>query len=637
MSTKTRPDDIHWRVRLIAALVTVLFVVVIVRSFLLQIKEHKKLERLSRLQSLRSVVIKGPRGPILDCGGEYLALSVKSYSVYAIPKMIKNKRRVSAKLGKVLGESPWSIHRKLKKRSNFVWIKRKLPKDIANRVKKLGIKGTGVIPEYRRVYPKGRLFRCIIGSVGSELQGLSGLELAYDDLLKERVLKKTGVIRDAKGNLISLGPAPSGPVAMGIKLTLDARVGAICEEELERGVKTSRARSGMAIVMNPKTGAIIAMASYPPCENPVIGRNPIYSKLIEPGSTIKPFILAEALQVGKVKRDTIIDCGSGSMQVSGHTIHDAHPYTNLTAEDVVVKSSNVGISRIALMEGKDLLISLFKRLNLVGKTGIDIAGEEGGIMGGFNSNIDIACKAFGQGISTTFLSLVNAFSVFANGGLLPRPYTVSWVVDENGRPIRRMELPSMKRVFSEDVANMMRIVLRKVVVVGTGKRAEIQGFDVCGKTGTSQKLEKSGVYSKTRFYSIFIGFFPMEDPRLLIGVLVDEPRKGHYGGEVAAPIFKRIGERLIAYYGITPFGPVKNRPKIQLVSRKNKQEMPVAGKGTMPNLKGLVLRKALKAVNGMGVPVKLVGKGGFVVSQSPPPGTPKRMINRVTIRLGGRL
>ncbi len=622
------------RKKFLVILVASSFFTVILRAFTLQIRSHSKLKRLSEIQSIRSVIIKGPRGPIIDAGGKYLAISTKSYSVYVVPHLVKDKKLLLKRLGAALGMSRKSIRRKLRKKG-FVWIKRRLGEKEAQKIRKIHIRGVGLVPEYRREYPMGNLFRCVIGMVGSELQGLSGMELSYDDILKEKTVKKERVLRDARGYLVSLNPhKKSLPDVEGLKLTLDSNAGTICEEELQRAVKKYRAKSAMAIVMNPKTGAILSMASYPPCKDPIHERCPVCSKLIEPGSTIKPFILARALERGILSKETPVKCPP-ILRVSGKTIHDVHPHKELTAEDVVVYSSNIGISQIALKLGGLQLKDLFQSLRFGKGTGIDMPGEEPGILGSFKRDVDIACKSFGQGMSITLLELTNAFSVFATGGFITHPHIASEIVDEDGNTLRRIPFPPPKRVLKEWVANTMRIILRKVVAVGTGKRADIEGYSVCGKTGTSQKLV-NGRYSSKKFYSIFVGFFPMEDPVLLIGVLVDEPKKGHYGGEVAAPTFKRIAERLITYYGIKPTSPVKVAELIPSTSREGK---PVrAGEkilhSRMPDLRGLTPRAALEMISDMDVDIKILGKGSVVVSQKPFPGKPKRYVKTVILRLG---
>ncbi len=616
MPSKRRTDS--FRRRLIFILITVLFFFIIYRSFTLQYGKRKKFKILAERQSSRIVTLREPRGPILDRNGDDIAVTVGSYTIYAYPSKIRDKRRVAVLLSKELGIKSSNILKKLSVNRGYIPLASNIDKDVVNRILSYRIKAISFLKGYRREYPKGNLFRCVVGNTGRDVQGLCGLELYYDSILRGRRWKK-GVIRDAKGNLISFDPSLEKSVVRGIKTTLDLRVGAICEEELEWGILKFQAKGGMVIVMDPSSGEIISMVSFPPCTGGGFFKSPICSKLIEPGSVIKPFILAKALEEGKVYLNTVIKCKSGKFRLAGHIINDIHPHTHdLTAREVIVESSNVGISKIALLLGAESLKELFKRLGFDERTGIDVLEDEKGLLGSFKTDLDIACKAFGQGISITLLHLATAFSAFANGGYIPRPFLVTSIVDEDGRVIKDISNPYLRKVFDAWVANTVKSVLRDVVLRGTGKRAEIPGFGICGKTGTSQKLV-NGRYSRDKVYSIFVGFFPFHSPRFLIAVLVDEPKLGHYGGEVAAPIFRRIAKRIIAYYGLSPEVVVSSN--IVVRNQVVRKERKVKDNNRFPDLRGLTLREALRILDNLHVDVKIIGYRGVVTDQDPKPGS----------------
>ena len=612
MSSQGRPDSLRRKVVFVA--ITLSFLAILVRAFMLQWESHRKLKKLSYLQSVRKVVVVGPRGPILDAKGKILATTLKTYYLVAFPRRVEDKRLAAKEIAKILGGGWRNYYKKLLTKRGFIRLVKVERKKDVEALKKLRLKGILLAKEYTRSYPRDPLFRWTLGNVGMDMQGICGVEFEYDHILRGKVKRRERVIRDARGYLLLFSPGGESKIE-GVKLSLDSRVGTICQEELEKTVKAFKAKGGMVIVMIPSTGRIISLISYPYAPGKGYFRNPIYSRLIEPGSVMKPLVLAEALEEKVVSLKTPINCGRGRLRILGHTIHDVHPYRILTAEDVVVKSSNVGISRIALLLGKGGMERLFKKLGFGEDTGIDVEGDERGLVGSFDTKLDVACKAFGQGISITFLHLAKAFCSLANGGFLPKPFLGESVVDEKGRMLDELESPFLKRVFSEDVADSLKKVLREVVKRGTGVKADIPGYGVCGKTGTAQKLEKKGVYSRRKFYSIFVGFLPYEDPKLLVAVLIDEPKGSYYGGDVAAPLFKRIAKRLIAYYSIPPETPedLSEAIKPKVERRKVKKR-----EGGFPDLRGLTLREALRKLKG--IKVVIHGTKGKIVSQRPRPG-----------------
>jgi cell division protein FtsI (penicillin-binding protein 3) len=520
----------------------------------LQVSDFETWQDWAIKQHVAEVEIAAERGPVLDRHGKLLAVSVPAESVYVRPKQVKDKDAAARELAALLEMKPAAIREKLSSSQPFVWIKRQVPRYQVEKVASLSISGVGTVLESRRFYPYNQAASALIGKVGIDGKGLSGIESLYEKKLHMDHLKTRGT-RDAFGKVIQVSQsADEGafevPKGAALQLTIDADLQLIMDEELEVGRKAANAKQAMAVMIDSNTGEIIALSQSPSYNfnNPATDsknalRNLLVEAVFEPGSTMKPIVAAAAMDAGVVTPTEMINCENGRFRYSTHTVKDVHPSGTVSFYDVVVRSSNIGMTKVGLRLGPDRLHSYLKRFGFGVDSKLGLAGESAGILRNVKgwAKIDVATHSFGQGVAVTPLQVVRATAALANGGILP---SLSVVMSEQGAS-------SGQRVVSEKAAIAARDMMYGVVEDehGTGSNAKIEGLRVGGKTGTAQKASPKGRgYMAGAYVASFVGFAdgaPLGVPRnLTTMVIIDEPKaKSIYGGTLAAPVFKKVMER----------------------------------------------------------------------------------------------
>jgi cell division protein FtsI (penicillin-binding protein 3) len=551
------------RVRIIACSVVFagLFSAAGKRAFNLQVGESERLRAMAEEQYLREVELPPRRGRILDRNGAELASTADVDSIYCNPRRLTDVRDAARRLSRILGLPRPELEKKLSQRRFFAWVKRKVTPDEAAAVKALALPGVAFVREPRRFYPNRALAATVMGLAGSDGRGLDGVELALDRQLRGTSSSVVG-IRDALGRDLAVDGTSDAPSGAGsdVVLTIDRYLTFVTERAIAEGAARTRAKALVGIVMNPGTGEILAMASVPSYNPNDPGgaaesgaRNRAITDAFEPGSTMKTFTLAAALDAGVVRPEDRFDCMMGKMMVGKYSIHDTHPHGVLTAAEVFKFSSNIGATKIARRLGRDGLADALGRFGFGRPTGVALPGERGGVIRPVEKwgDIGFANVAFGQGLTVTPLQMVAGVSAIAAGGVYRTPRIVSRVVQADGS----VETPAVapdRRVMSEAASRAMLGIMRGVTEMGgTAKQAAIDGYLVGGKTGTAQKVA-NGHYDPDKWVSSFLGVVPLDAPRLAVIVIVDEPQGGHLGGAVAAPIFKDIAEQALRYLHVPP-------------------------------------------------------------------------------------
>jgi cell division protein FtsI (penicillin-binding protein 3) len=544
------------------------------RAFDLQVMQHDALSRMTHRQSQRTIKLKGKRGAIYDALGGRLAASVKAKSYYAHPALVAHPAEAALRLARALELEPEQLEARLLSQRPFVWIKRQVTPAEAITVQALELEGLGATTEYRRVYPTRQLAASLLGFTGIDTQGLEGLEYAYDSYLKgaER-MRVIDVDALGRAYLRSDESLPTG--GGSLRLTIHPAVQHIAESELAQAVERFEAKVGIAIVMRSTTGEILAMAQAPGF-NPNIYRdfekenyfNRAITSGYEPGSTFKVITVAVALETGVVRPDSLFYCEQGEWEHYDSVIHDTKSHGWLTLDRVVQVSSNICAAKVGLSVPAPLFheyiirFGFGRRLGLfIGPDGRRLAAEaEGRVLRPKKwTPVDHAAISFGHGILASPLQLVVAVNTIANGGKRLKPILVKEIRDAAGRIVERNRPTVIARIISPETAAVVRDFMVGVVSEeGTGKRAAMSGYQVAGKTGTTEKYDiKARGYSKTRLNASFVGFVPANRPTLTILVLIEEPLKGRYGGVVAAPVFRNIAARALPLLGVWPEGRVK--------------------------------------------------------------------------------
>ncbi|NBT57743.1 penicillin-binding protein 2, partial [bacterium] len=544
------------------------FTLVGFRLVQLQVLPNQDLYDLSKKQFTRTDKKAPFRLPIFDRNHEELAISVPVTSIYAHPKKLSSRKKTALLLSRVLGGQTSKWLQKLDAKKNFVWVQRQISDEKANELKKLKIPGIGIESENKRIYPNGTLAAHVLGYTDIDGNGLSGVELSLNQtLLQERERRKLS--KDGKGNTsyFEKNQTRMEEPQAGISLTLDRRIQAMVEQELDKTKSETRAQSVMAVVMNPFNGEILAYAQRPgfdpntPTQSPTDSQqNKIIQSLYEPGSTLKVLFAAEALEKQTLTSASVLDCGNGKIKVGNTVISESdkkHNHHSLSLEKVIAYSSNVGAVRVAQKVGAQGALDLLERFGLTRKTGVELSGETSGQKKNKEAltPLLVATMGFGQGISTTPLQLISAFSPFANGGFLVSPTILKSSTETDEKSFVKGE-----RIISEETALEIKNMLLSVTEdpKGTGYLAKIPGVRVAGKTGTAQKYDPQTGYKNGKYYSSFIGFLPAENPQFLIGVMVDEPKSEYYASLVASPLFKRIAEHSLHILNRSPSLTVSN-------------------------------------------------------------------------------
>ena len=632
------------------------------RLVYLQVVAHEDFTARADRQQLRTVNPPAKRGEILDRRGRLLAYSVDADTIAAVPNEIDNPADVAALVCGALDgcttERRQAIAKNLSKRAQFAYIARQVTPEEAKRVKALAVPGITLLKESRRYYPNSELAAHVIGYVGLDNIGLGGIESAYDAQIRGRagkVLLQTDNRSHAMFSRVETPPTAGA----GIELTIDQYLQHVAERELRAGVEENRADGGTAIVMDPWTGEILALANWPTFNPNVFGRvddavrrNRAIQTLYEPGSTFKIVTASAALEQKVITPDSLIETSPGFITFPGRKpIYDTHHYGTLPFTDVIVKSSNVGAIKVGLKVGPDVLTQYVNRFGFGQTLGPDFKGETAGIVWSAD-RLDasaLASVSMGYQVGVTPLQMVTAVSSVANGGHLFQPRVVRAFVKDG----RRIEVPAkeMHRTIEAETAATVTTIMEQVVERGTAKAAQIDGFTIAGKTGTAAKLV-NGRYQTSDYNASFVGFIPSRKPRLAILVVIDSPHaKGHTGGAVSAPVFKRIAEAAVTYLGIPPN---LNTPPPVLVARHDPaaEDGPTpqparaaavlpatvepAPNGWMPDLRGLSAREALRLLSKIGMTARLSGDG-FVLDQLPLPGSAVLRGETCTLKLGRRV
>lgn len=547
-----------WRARLLLLLVFVGFLVLAVRALFLQGLHNDFLQQKGETRYSRITEISAHRGTVTDRNGEPLALSTPVESVWAVPEEAGLSSDQRARLTRVLGMDTAELKRKLAEPDrDFVYLKRQLPPERAAKVVQLNLPGIFLRREYRRYYPAAEVTAHVIGVTGVDDNGQEGIELAYQDWLSGKPGSRR-VIKDRLGHVVEdiesiRAPQPGRELV----LSIDQRIQYLAYRELKSAISLNDAKAGSLVVLDVTTGELLALANWPsynPNNRDTLkasrSRNRAVVDLFEPGSTLKPFTVAAALESGLVSPQSMIDTGGGRYKVGNWTIHDAHPEGILTVAQVIQKSSNVGSAKMALAMAPEKLWTILSDVGFGAQTKVGFPGEASGRLRAYQSwkPIEQATMSYGHGISVSLLQLARAYSVFATNGEL-KPLTLL----KHDQPV------TGKAVISAKTAVAVRKMLEMVTQPGgTATRAQVAGYRVAGKTGTAHKLV--GVsYASDRYIASFVGFAPASHPRLVIAVMLDEPSgKYYYGGEVAAPVFSNVMAGALRLLGIEPDAGLDN-------------------------------------------------------------------------------
>lgn len=534
-------------------------VFIISKLFFLQVISSSSYKERAENQHTALVGLSGKRGDIRDSNGGVLAKSLPSYSLYAVSEKIKNEEEVARKLAPIISVDKKTIEKKLRKDFHFVWLKRELSNIKKDAVKDLDIDHLGFVKEFKRIYPQQDFFSHILGIVNIDGKGLEGIELQYNEFL-EATEGKVSVLKDSRGRILPLYkevvPSKDG---FNIVLTIDSSIQYWVENFLKETVKNSKAKGGSVIVMNPDNGKIYALANRPAFDPNEISSFPVRNRrnravtdFYEPGSVFKVVTLVSALAEKPGLVNKTIFCENGAYKIPGTVLHDWKDFGNLKFEDVFKNSSNIGVAKIANVLGSDVIYEYMKKMGFGEKTGIDLPGETSGFVKPTSnwSNTSRYIIPIGQEVCVSLLQLVKAFGEVANGGYEVQPHIVDKIVDNEGVIVQDLKVDKNKRVLPSKAVRKVKKILSKVVSDGSGRRAKLKKVKVGGKTGTAQKIKPGGGYSHTDFYASFIGFFPVQEPKYVMGVVIDEPRTYYYGGMIAAPLFKKIAEKIVEYKGV---------------------------------------------------------------------------------------
>jgi cell division protein FtsI (penicillin-binding protein 3) len=645
------------RVFVAAAIFAVWGIGIEARLVYLQVVQHDELTARAERQQLRTIEAPAKRGEIVDRNGHGLAYSVDAESVYAVPTEIEDAAgaagRLCAALDDCSARDRRTIAERLGRQRAFAFVKRQVSPEEVMRVAGLKLSGVGFVKESRRYYPKKELAAHVLGYVGTDGIGLHGVEAGYDALIRGRAGK---VLIQADARQHALFSRVERPPTAGadLELTIDQYLQFIAERELRAGVEANRAIGGTAIVMDPRTGEVLALANWPTFNPNAFNRTPrdvhrnrAIQEIYEPGSTFKIVTASAALEESLVHLDDPIDVSAGMIRFGTRQIDDVHRYDTLSFTDVIVKSSNVGAIKVGLRLGSERLSRYIRRFGFGEPLSSDFRGESPGIVWRPESLSDsaLASVSMGYQVGVTPLQMVTAASAVANGGELLQPRIVRAVI----RGGRRLETPRrvIRRTITRETAAELTTIMEAVVERGTAQAAELERYQVAGKSGTSSKLV-GGRYSKSDYNASFVGFVPSRKPALAVLVVIDSPHaaRGYFGGAVAAPVFKRIAEAALRHLGVPPTidplppvlvgrsggAPAAPRPAGARTPSVLAPHASPPAQGLMPDLRGLSAREALRTLAQVGIAARLSGDG-VVVEQQPSAGAPLERGDTCQLRL----
>ncbi len=665
--TKSRPDVSLSRALLVAAFIGFWMLAVAARLIYLQVSQHSVLADRARQQQQNALDLTPQRGELLDRHGRQLAHSVQTVSLFMDPEGLDlaqlecTAHELSSLLGFERDELLQRLTSAQSAESRFMWIVRRLDADLGNRIVALNLPGVHSVLEPKRFYPNGSLAAHVLGYVGIDGQGLGGLEHSFNSKIRGEP-GELFLERDARGRPYESFEIPAKP-GQSVVLTIDQTIQYHAERALESAVEKSRAKSGTAIVLDPRTGEILALANAPTFDpNNVAASsaerrsNWALQNIYEPGSTFKIIAYSAALERKLVKPEDRIDCQMGAITVAGRVIRDHSRFGSLTVAEALAKSSNVGAIKLGIRVGDESMYDYITRFGFGSRTGIELVGETPGLLRKVDrwQPSSIGSIAIGQEIGVTPLQMAAAFGVVANDGVRIAPHLVREVRNANGTIIYNAK-PEQHRVISAETATALRGMLEGVTLRGTAKKARLDGYSAAGKTGTAQKIDpRTKAYSASKFIGSFVGFAPVHNPQVVIIVVIDEPGGAYHGGDVAAPVFREIAEQILPALEVAPdiettsvpeliaradnsnSSDTKNQEQEQRADQERKASLPtVVNNGgregeivyavatnkaiVMPDLRGRSVRDVARTCAQLGLQVEARGEGR-VFKQDPAPG-----------------
>jgi cell division protein FtsI (penicillin-binding protein 3) len=571
--TKARPDTSHRRARVIVCVLACWMLLIGIRLVYLQTAQHEWLSRRARSQQQDAIETSPLRGLVLDRQGRELARSVDTESFFIVPGEVSNTEELATRLATVIEVDKTTLAARLQesKESNrkFAWVARKLDQSQARKVNDLKLEGLYSLKEPKRYYPNSELAAHVLGFVGLDEVGLAGVEQFYNERIRGEA-GKIFVETDAHRRPYESLEIHSRP-GQSIVLTLDQTIQYRAEQALGAAMLRTRAKSGTAVVLDPRTGEILALANAPSFD-PNSARaaqaetrvNDALQNIYEPGSTFKIVAFSAAIEEGLVKSDDRIDCQMGSITVAGRVVHDHHAFGSLSIREALEKSSNVAAIKLGLRVGNERMYDYMKRYGFGQRTGIELPGETAGLLRPVERwhPTSMGSLAMGQEIGVTPLQMAAAFATLANDGVRVQPHLVSEIRATDGT-VTFSAQPEARRVVSAETAKTLRGMLEGVTINGTAKQAQLNGYTAAGKTGTAQKIDpQTKTYSTTKHIASFVGFAPVENPSVVIAVVINEPAGAYHGGDVAAPIFREIAEQILPELNIAPDTELKSVPEL---------------------------------------------------------------------------
>lgn len=553
------------KARMVGSILVVIFTLIVleIRLYYIQIVSHRRYKRMADKQSISVIQAEFKRGTIYDRNGKELAIESEASSVYAIPDSISHREKTAKKLALSLDMSEKAIRKKMETSNPFVWLRRKIDTETAEKIKSLHLKGIEFISEGKRFYPENELASQVIGLAGLDNQGLSGIENYFDTILRGKtekaIRRKDGFGRE----VIAAGTSyASEGTGYGVVTTIDGVIQYIAEAELRKAYNETKAKLATIIVQDSQTGEVLALANFPSFNGNDSSREkykylkiPSISSIFEPGSTFKPIVAAALLEENLVTLEDLFYCENGVYLFNGFPVRDHEGEGWLTFVQVLEKSSNIGMVKAGQLLEKNKMYQYVRDFGFGNYTGIRLPGETPGILKNPKdwSEISLSRLSFGQGVGVTAVQLISAFSCLANGGVLMEPMIAKRIIDSRGKVVTEFHPCPVRRVISCKTARTLTGILCGSVENGTGKEAKIAGYKVAGKTGTAEKFDPTtGKYSKTNYIASFVGYLPADRPRVTILVMLDEPQGFYWGGSVAAPVFARVALRIMHHLGVPP-------------------------------------------------------------------------------------
>ena len=666
--SKSRPDVSPGRALFVAAFIGFWMFAISARLVYLQFSQYENLANRARQQQQNAIETSPLRGELLDRQGRQLARSVQTVSLFLDPDGLdtdtldRNAKQLAQTLGLKQADLAKEFREAHAEKRRFIWIARRLDTALGEKIVAMNLPGLQTRLEPKRYYPNGPLAAHVLGYVGLDGQGLGGVEQSYN----AKISGEPGRLfleKDAYGKPYESYEIASKP-GQTVVLTIDQTIQYLAEQSLLAAVQRSRAKSGSVIVLDPRSGEILALANAPTFDpnrvadaKPETRSNWALQNIYEPGSTFKIVAFSAAIENKLVKVDDHIDCQMGAVTVAGRVIHDHHPYGSLTIAEALAKSSNVAAIKLGVRVGDETMYDYIRRFGFGSKTGIELPGETSGILRKVErwQPSSIGSIAIGQEVGVTPVQMVAAFGALANDGMRVAPHLIREVRNAEGAVVYRAQ-PEQHRVISAETAIALRGMLEGVTLHGTAKKAQLDGYSAAGKTGTAQKIDpRTKTYSATKFVGSFVGFAPVSNPQVVIIVVIDEPAGAYHGGDVAAPIFREVAEQILPNLGVMP--DIETSPVPELIAQVNEDPeraakrreeqaqseqqrqatMPTVdsngGRGgevvyavatrkamLMPDLRGRSVRDVARTCAQLGLQVEARGEGK-VLKQSPSAGT----------------